>query len=186
MTKKHQQKKIGDRYYDGELEFPLRFEDFNCSTPYKMPLHFFPRVKKLDYTSAIKADVSKLRVSAWSVMPRCWYIDAWFDCEQCGKEYCWTAKVQQIWFERFQCWSEAYPKLCPECRKKRRKLGKLKEEYGRMAGCAILRTTSLKIKQQVLELINEIEHLSEEPLTRGIVEKRDILIKQIEKIKKTN
>jgi len=165
---------------------PLRFEDFRCPTPQDMPLDYFPRVKKLDYPSAIKADVSKLELSAWSVEPRCWYIDAWFDCEQCNEEFCWTAKEQQYWFEELHFWIDSYPKLCLECRKKRRKIPDLQRKYGRMAKIAIRRTTELKTKQQALELINEIEQMSGEPLTCGIAEKRDILMKQIEKMKETS
>ena len=162
---------------------PLRFEDFHCPTPQDMPPYFFPRVKKLNYSAAIKLDVSKLESMAYSVQPRCWYIDAWFDCEQCGEEFCWTAKEQQYWFEELHLWKDACPKLCLECRKKRRKVLDLRKEYGRMAKVAILRTTDLKTKQQALELIHEIEQLSEEPLTRGIAEKREILLRQIEKMK---
>lgn len=174
---------IGDRYYGGELNFPFQFEDFDCPNPMDMPSRFFPGFKRLDYRSAIKADVSRLRVSAFSDMPRCWFIDAWFDCEKCGKEYCWTAKVQQVWFERFQLWSEAYPKLCPACRGKRRKLHLLRNRFGLESKLAILRRTDLKTKQRVLEMINEIERLSEEPLTKGILEKREILERQIERMK---
>ena len=181
--KKDENRTIGDRYYAGELAYPYRPEDFDCPIPEKLPLHFFPRVKRLDYRSAIKADVSRVFMSAWSVIPRCWYIDAWFDCEKCGKEYCWSAKTQQLWFERFQFYEFAYPKLCPDCRKKRKRIAKLTEQYASMARIAILRTTGLKIKQQALELINEIEQLSEKSLTRGIAEKRDILLRQIEKMK---
>ena len=181
MVKDKKEKRIGDRYYGGELSFPFRFEDFNCPTPEKMPMHFFPNVKRLDYNSAIKADVSQLRVSAWSVMPRCWYIDAWFDCEECGEEYCWTAKTQQIWFERNHLWSEAYPKICPTCRKKRKTLAQLREEYSKNIDVAILRITDLKTKKYVLDIINEMAQLDEQPLTKGILAKRDILRLQIEK-----
>ena len=114
---------------------------------------------------------------------RCWFIDAWFDYEECGEEYCWTAKVQQVWFERFGLWSEACPKLCPKCRARRRKLNLIRNRYGLESKHAILRSTDLKTKQRVLELIDEIEHLSEEPLTKGIIEKRAILKRQIEKLK---
>lgn len=48
---------------------------------------------------------------------------------------------------------------------------------------AILRSTDLKTKQRVLELIGELERFSEEPLTKRILERRDILIRQIEKMK---
>ncbi len=174
-------KKIGERYYGGELELPWRFEDFDCPTPMTMPARFFPGVKRLDYRSAIRADVSQVRASCFSDMPRCWYVDAWFDCEKCGKEYCWTAKVQQTWFERFHLWSEAYSKICPECRGKRRELYRLQNRFALESKQAILHGTDLKTKQRVLEMVEEIERLSEEPLTKGILEKRDILKRQIEK-----
>jgi len=186
MNKKSTPKSIGERYYGGELEFPFRFEDFDCPRPKDMPSRFFPGVKRLDYRSAIKADVSRVRASACSDMPRCWFIDAWFDCEKCGKEYCWKAKVQQIWFERFQVWSEAYPKLCPECRAKRRRLHKALNSFGIESKHAILRSTDVKTKQSMLELIDTIEHLSEVPLTKGILEKRDILKRQLEKMTTEN
>lgn len=178
-VKKQEAKKICERYLAGELKFPLKFEDFNCPSPGRMPRHFFPGVKKLDYDSAIKAEISRLKVSAFSVMPRCWYIDAWFECPKCGNEYCWEAKTQQIWFEEYDIWCEAYPKLCPECRQKCKKLARLKSEYAEIAAIAILRTTEPAIKEHILRLIGEIEELSEEPLSRGIIEKRQILQRQL-------
>jgi len=185
MVDPNKEKRIGDRYYSGELSFPFQFEDFNCPTPEKLPIHFFPKVKRLDYNSAIKADVSQVKVSAWSVMPRCWYIDAWFDCEECGEEYCWTAKTQQIWFERFDLWCEAYPKICPACRKKRKTLGRLREKYSKNIAVAILRTTDLKTKKYVLDIINAMEQFDEQSLTKGILAKRDILRLQIKKESKS-
>ena len=184
MNKKktNQTKEIGERYYSGELKFPFQFEDFNCREPTEMPRRFFPNVKKLDYRSAIKADVSKLRVSAWQDMPRCWYIDAWFDCGKCGKEYCWTAKVQQVWFERFHIMSEAFPKLCPECRRKKRKLTLALAKFSEASKNALLRSTDLETKKQALAILEEIEKLSETDLTRGLQEKREILTRQIERM----
>ena len=169
-----------------------RFEDFNCPTPQDMPLDFFPRIKRLDYDSAIKADVSKQNVSSGKV--RCWYIDAWFDCEQCGKEFCWNAKTQQnlvdffykhnlhlasdFDFTNFCC-----PNICQDCKTKRRKYYEHWDEYARMARIAILSSTDLKTKLQTLVMLNEIEQLSDTPLPNGIAEKREILIRQIEKMK---
>jgi len=147
----------------------------------------FPQYKRLNYQSAIQADTSKHKASTYFGSHRTWYIDAWFDCEQCGKEFCWTVQEQQCWFEQLHFWIDAYPKSCPDCRKNRRrkreKCNRLNNDYASLAKIAILRSTDLKTKQQALELINEIEQLSEEPLTRGIVEKREILLRQIEKMK---
>jgi hypothetical protein len=147
-----------------------------------MPSRFFPNVKRLDYRSAIKANVSRVRASAWSDMPRCWFIDAWFDCEKCGKEYCWTAKVQQIWFERFQLRSEALPKLCPECRTRQRKFNLTMSRVGAESKRAVLRSVDRQTKQQMLELFDVLESLAEEPLPEELVERRDILKRQIEKM----
>ena len=115
--KKKENRTIGERYYAGELAFPFQFEDFDCPTPEKMPRHFFPRVKKLDYSSAIKADVPRVRMSASSVIPRCWYIDAWFDCEKCGKEYCCVyagiiSGVPFIYGRKWKCCDRSYNEPC--------------------------------------------------------------------------
>jgi len=142
----------------------------------------FPQAQRLDYRSAIRADVSKHHSSTYFGSDRSWYIDAWFDCEQCGKEFCWTANEQQVWFEEYHFWIDSCPILCLDCRRKRRRTCLIKNDYARMAKIATLRTTDLKTKQQTLYMINEIEQLSGEPLPRGIAEKRDILIRQIEKM----
>ena len=175
-------KTLGERYYGGELTFPFKFEDFDCPRPMDMPSRFFPGVKKLKYSSAIKADVSRVRASAWSDMPRCWFIDAWFDCEKCGKEFCWTAKIQQLWFERFQLWSEAYPKLCHECRAKQRRFRQTMSRFGAESEHALLRSVDRQTKEQILELFDVLESLAEEPLPKKFIERRNILKRQIEKM----
>lgn len=148
-----------------------------------MPHYYFPGAVRKDYNTAIRADTSRHRTSCFVDMERFWYFDVWFLCQKCGREFCWSAKTQQIWFERFGLWTQAYPKLCPECRRKRNRLNRAKDDYAKLVRDIDIKSRKIdvKLKHQVIETIGRIEELSEEPLTRGYIELRDLLERQIEK-----
>ena len=92
--------------------------DISGSTkPQKMPLHFFHGAVSLDYSTAVRADITK---QDYSVCPRHWYIDAVFKCADCGAEFLFSAKEQHFWYEERRFYVDSYPKRCPDCRKKER------------------------------------------------------------------
>lgn len=48
------------------------------------------------------------------------YFDRIMNCEGCGKQFTFTAKEQQYWYEKLKFWVQSHPKHCVECRRKRR------------------------------------------------------------------
>ena len=90
---------------------------FGNTHPAKMPVHFFYGALKLDYGSAVRADISKQN---YTVCPRHWYVDATFKCVECGSEFVFTSEEQRFWFEDLKFFVDSQAKRCPACRKKGR------------------------------------------------------------------
>ncbi len=163
MTRKNQirrwfWKNDGERDYwtIEETDRPLVFEDFGCPQPSDLSKHFLPESHRRNYDTAIKADVTKQN---FSVMPRCWYIDAWFYCDECKQEFCWTAKEQKHWFEDCTFFVHSYPKKCPACRQKRRVARDAKLIYDKYIHVVRDPSTHPKIKQRVIDAIEQIEQM---------------------------
>jgi len=69
---------------------------FGKADPREMPHYFFSRALHIDYSTAVRAEIT---AQDYSVAPRHWYIDATFQCTDCGAEFIWSAKEQTAWFE---------------------------------------------------------------------------------------
>jgi hypothetical protein len=66
---------------------------------------------------AIKADLSKQSPNN-SYGPPMWYVDQKRNCRDCGKEFAWTAKKQQHWFEVLKLPIYVEALRCPACSRK--------------------------------------------------------------------
>ena len=95
----------------------LELDVFGDTDPKKMPAHLWSGLRTMDYSSAVRADTTK---QDFTVCPRHWYIDAVFQCVDCGKEFLFSAKEQRFWYEERGFYVDSLPKRCAECRKKER------------------------------------------------------------------
>jgi DNA-directed RNA polymerase subunit RPC12/RpoP len=66
---------------------------------------------------AIKADLSK-HAPHNSYGPPMWYVDQKRKCRDCGKEFTWTAKRQQHWFELLKIPIHVQAVRCAACGRK--------------------------------------------------------------------
>lgn len=63
-------------------------DDFGQRDPRQMPRHLFPGSLRLDYDTAVRANVERQNCS---ICPRYWYVDALFRCERCESEFSFSA-----------------------------------------------------------------------------------------------
>ena len=165
MSRKNQIKRwfwknIGGQNYwtVDKTDRPVVFEDFGCLQPTDLSDYLLWKAHRKDYDTAIKADITKQN---YSVMPRCWYVDAWFYCEECGQEFCWAAKEQKRWFEDYTFYVQSQPRKCPTCRQKWRVARDAKLIYDKYIHTVCDQSTHPKIKQQVIDAVDQIEQMAE-------------------------
>jgi hypothetical protein len=68
---------------------------------------------------AIKADMTK-HAPHNSFGPPMWYVDEHHKCKDCGREFIFTARQQQHWFEVLQIPIHVIANRCAGCRRKQR------------------------------------------------------------------
>ena len=152
-------------------------DDFGNMDPRLMPSHLFSNCIRLDYLTAIRADITKQN---YPVCPRHWYIDAILQCARCGDKFCFTVSEQKQWYECQGFWIESIAKQCKECRRLIRREKSLRREYDR----DILITMSsdeLAEKKRLVDVIDELSSLTE-VLPAKLIEHRKILAHQIAKL----
>ena len=106
---------------------------FGESSPETMPMHLFWGAIRLDYSSALKANVA---LQDYTVCPRHWYVDAVFVCNACKREFSWSAMEQRTWFEEYRFYVDSRPTRCQECRRQRRQKDHLQKEYNKLVASA--------------------------------------------------
>lgn len=153
------------------------FDSFGDTDPRKMPGHLFSGARHLDYSTAVRADISKQN---FSVCPRHWYVDAAFRCSRCGKSFVFKTDEQKFWYEELKFWIGCVPRECAKCRKELRELKALQQEYDRDISTAILKSTSGARKERLLAVIDAIE-AGGLTLAEKVTENRRILLSQIQK-----
>lgn len=155
---------------------------FGEKLPQNMPVHFFGGFgnggARLDYASAVKADVSKQN---YSVAPRYWYIDATMRCVDCDALYLFSATEQKVWYEEFGFYVDSTPRCCPECRRQRRFAKSLRQEYDREIASAVA-GKDLSIKSRMVEVIDCLCELGKE-LPAAMNEHRKQMANQLAKAK---
>jgi Probable zinc-ribbon domain len=153
------------------------FDNFGDSDPRKMPGHLFGSDRHLDYSTAVRADISRQN---FSVCPRHWYINAAFHCSRCGQPFVFTAEEQKFWYEELKFWIDSRPKECAKCRQELRAMKALQQEYDREIASALSKETSVDQKQRLVAVIEAIE-AGGVTLAAKVVENRRVLLSQIQK-----
>lgn len=125
---------------------------FGETHPERMPKRLFSGAQDIHYETAIIADIEK---QYYSVSPRCWYVDAIYVCEDCQKEFKWTAKEQRYWFEVLKFWYESEPVRCVACRTNRRRLAQLRKEYDQTVA-EVKRQGTPQQKRRIVEILNTL------------------------------
>jgi hypothetical protein len=144
--------------------------------PRNMSLHFFWNAVRLDYATAVKADVARQNYTS---VPRTWYVDATFVCPRCGGEFCFSTAEQRHWYEELGFYVDAHAKHCPACRAALRAEKQRRQEYDRDIAAA-LGSDDLTLKQRIAAAIDELCESGAE-LPDKIHENRRILALQIAK-----
>lgn len=129
---------------------------------------------RLDYTSAIRADIDKQHYSA---VPQYWYVDATFRCNRCKSEFCFSAEEQKLWYEHYFIWVFVHPNKCLNCRRELRRLKSLKQRYDQGITNAI-RSKDIEQKLDISMIIDELVK-SGVVLPQKAIENRTALAKQI-------
>jgi hypothetical protein len=142
-----------------------------------MPPHFFFRAKKLDYDTAVRADVDKQN---YSTAPRHWYIDAEIGCERCGEVFRFSADEQRAWYETYRFYVDSFPRKCNDCRRTSRHMKDLRQQYEARIAEA-LRGRDIELKRNLVEVISELQMLGS-LLEDRILENRQVLLRQIAKV----
>jgi hypothetical protein len=133
-----------------------------------MPVHFFNRSLRIDYGSAVPADIERQNCS---ICPRYWYVDTIFPCDRCGSEFVFTVAEQRVWYEEYGFWID--------CRRGLRDLKTARQEYDRLVEQA-LEAGDLELKKRLAGLIDQLYELGGE-LPPRINENRKRLARQIAK-----
>lgn len=142
-----------------------------------MPGHFFYGSVRIDFESAVRADVSRQNCS---VCPRYWYVDATFGCAACGRSFSFSADEQRAWYEEYGFWVDSRPKNCVACRRELRNRKRLRQEYDSEVARAI-ESGDLECKKQLADVIDQLYEAGGE-LPGRINENRRRLARQIEKL----
>lgn len=147
---------------------------FGDTDPKMMPWHLFSPAIEIDYSTAIRANVE---AQNYTVCPRHWYIDVRFRCAACDVEFLWSAEEQRTWFETYGFYVDSRPKLCRDCRAKRRDALQLCKEYDALVGAARSGGDADQ-KRRIVQIVDELE-----TCLHGVPEKmretRDIFRKQL-------
>ncbi|MBN8420612.1 MAG: zinc-ribbon domain containing protein [Verrucomicrobia bacterium] len=142
-----------------------------------IPPHFYWGALELDYSTAIEANVD---LQNFTVMPRRWYVDARFRCADCGTEFLWSAKEQQVWFETYRFFVDSLRTRCDKCCLRRSEVLHLRQEYDALIGEARSQGT-VEQKKRILEILEKLES-SCGPLPDKMSEARDLFCKQLMKL----
>jgi hypothetical protein len=150
---------------------------YDRNNPLKMPPHFFYGALHVDYTTAIRADISK---QDYSICPRFWYIDAAFACGRCGKNFVFSADEQRFWYEEAGFYVDSFPRQCRECRRELRELKSLRQEYNRDIAAALAGRSDLAKKQRLIDVVRALENGGVQ-LPEKVLEHCRLLQQQIER-----
>jgi hypothetical protein len=151
-------------------------DDFGRRDPRQMPRHLFQGSLRLDYGTAVRANVERQNCS---ICPHYWYVDVVFRCERCGAEFTFSAAEQRVWYEEYEFWIDAIPKHCLDCRHTLRELKLIRQEYDRTVA-QVLNTGDLEAKQRLASVIDQLYEMGGE-LPSRINETRRRLANEISK-----
>jgi hypothetical protein len=145
-----------------------------------MPNYLFSGARHLDYSKAVRADISK---QDFSVCPRHWYVDAAFRCARCDQTFVFSAEEQRFWYEELRFFVDALPKHCKACRRQLREWKTLKQEYDRDLAAA-LAGDDIEQKRRMVSVVDALDEGGVK-LPEKILDHRRVLKKQIERLRGT-
>ena len=142
-----------------------------------MPFHLFSGSRRLDYSTAQRADISRQN---YSVCPRHWYVDATFACRDCAEEFVFSANEQRFWYEDRYFWIDSLPTRCISCRKGQRTLLNLRKRYDALISTA-LGACPAKTKKEIVAIVDELE-AAEDEIPEKMKQNRTVLYAQLSKL----
>ena len=148
-------------YLDGDIDID------------RCPPSFFPHALRMDFSTAIRS--KNVREQNFSVVPRHWFIDAWFRCKQCDEEFCWAAEEQKHWFDELKFQVDSVPLHCKRCRRSIR----LRKRYNAEIAAALKKSASVGVKKEMLEIIDNMSKSSNDNTHESIQRNRQTLEKQL-------
>ena len=146
-------------------------DDYGEKCPMDMPDFFFSGATRLEPAKALKANIS---VQNASVIPRFWYVDAYFLCKTCKTEFLFSAKEQRTWYEEYGFIVDSKPKHCMHCRQSLREEKLLRKEYNEQIA-EVLDSANAESKQKMINCIDELCEVSAQPIPSRISENRRLL-----------
>ena len=141
------------------------------------PSWFFQDALRMDYSSAIRS--KEVGTQDFFVVPRHWFIDAWFCCERCNGEFCWTKEEQKHWFDKLKLRVDSVPHVCPQCRWRIRKLIDLRKRYDAEIATALKKSAPIAVKKEMLDLVDRLQSLSNDNIPESIQRNRRTLKNQL-------
>ena len=158
-------------------------DGFGRDAPQNMPPHFFGAFGgggvSLDYRSAVRADIARQN---YTVCPRYWYIDVTVRCARCQETFLFSAAEQRTWYEEWGFPVDSFARHCPDCRRERRRLKALRQEYDRSVAAA-RSSSDPGPKTRVIEIVDQLCAAGEE-LPKKVHETRDQLAKQVARLRR--
>jgi hypothetical protein len=139
------------------------------------PPSFFHNALRVDLSTAIRSE--NVREQNYTVIPRHWFIDAWFRCESCNEEFCWTAEEQRYWFDELKFNVASIPRHCKKCRHSIR----LRKQYNAEITAALKKSAPVDIKKEMLDIIDRMSKSPKEQTFGSIQRNRQTLEKQLQK-----
>jgi allantoicase len=144
------------------------------------PTFFFWNVLRMDFSTAIRAEnVEEQNFSRGYHAPRCWFIDAWFRCERCKEEFCWTKEEQKLWFEEYKLRVDSVPHVCPLCRREIYEHVNLRRHYDAGIAAALEKSASVEVKKEMLDIINHLKRYLKDKMPESIQKNLRTLTNQL-------
>jgi hypothetical protein len=135
----------------------------------------FRNALRVDLSTAIRS--ANVKEQNFSVFPRHWFIDAWFRCESCNEEFCWTAEEQRYWFDELKFNVASAPRHCKKCRQSIR----LRKRYNAGIMAALKKSASVDVKKEMLDIIDRMSKTPKEQTYGSIPRNRQTLENQLQK-----
>jgi len=143
------------------------------------PPWFFRDVLRMDFSTAIRSE--NVREQNHSVVSRHWFIDAWFQCERCKGEFCWTAEEQKYWFDELKLRVDSCPHCCKECRQGIRSGKQLRQRCDAEITAALQPSALPEVKKEMLDIIDHMEKSHKGDIPESVRRNRRTLEKQLMK-----
>jgi hypothetical protein len=141
------------------------------------PPGFFHHALRMDFSTAIRSE--NVLEQYFSVVPRHWFIDAWFRCKQCNEEFCWAAQEQKHWFDELKFYVGVVPNRCKTCRQSIRQRKELRKQYDAEITAALRKSATSEMKKKMLGIIDLLKQSFGNNIPDSIQKNQQTLEKQL-------